>query len=146
MATAGGREVRPSRPTGRMRAGALAERLVARRLTAAGWRVLATDLRIGRSELDVVAVDPGPPPQLVVVEVRANRASAFGAPEERVDRAKMHAVYRGALLLRAAGRLPDGTPLPRLPLRVDVIAVELGTTLGGAAPGSVVRHLRGVTA
>jgi putative endonuclease len=129
-----------------MRTGTFAERFVTGRLVAAGWRILATNVRVGRSELDIVAVDPGPPRSLVVIEVRANGASRFGRPEERVDRAKVRAVYRGALELRAAGRLPDGTPLPRLRSRVDVIAVELRTTLGGAVPGAIVRHLRGVSA
>jgi putative endonuclease len=128
-----------------MRLGATAERLIATRLARAGWRILGTNVRVGRSELDVVAVDPGPPAALVIVEVRANRMAAFGSPEERVDERKLRAVYRGAILLRAEGRLPDGTRLPRLPLRVDAIAVELGTTLGGAVPASTVRHLRGVT-
>jgi Holliday junction resolvase-like predicted endonuclease len=129
-----------------MRSGALAERLVADSLAAVGWRVLGTNVRVGRSELDLVAVDPGPPATLVVVEVRANRGSGFGAPEERVDHAKLRAVFRGGLGVRAAGCLPDGTPLPRLPLRIDVISVELGPTLGGAVRGTEIRHLRGVTA
>ena len=129
-----------------MRSGAIAEELVAERLSHAGWRILGRNVRVGRSELDLVAVDPGPPHMLVVVEVRANRASSFGRPEERVDHSKLRAVFRGALALRGVGRLPDGTPLPRLSLRVDVVAVELGSTLGGAAPGTAFRHLRGVTA
>jgi putative endonuclease len=129
-----------------MRTGALAEALVREHLAAGGWLVLQANVRVGHSELDIVAVDPGPPPTLVVVEVRANRSSRFGPPEERVDRAKMRAVYRGALELRAAGRLPDGTPLPRLPLRVDAIGVELRPTLGGAVSGTTIRHLRGVSA
>lgn len=135
-----------ARQAHRARSGRLAEGLVAARLGAEGWTILGANVRVGRSELDLVAVDPGPPPHLVVVEVRANRASAFGPPEERVDAAKLRAVYRGALGLRAAGVLPDGTRLPRSPLRVDLISVELLPTLGGAAPATRFRHVRGLVA
>lgn len=120
--------------------------MVAERLARAGWRILGSNVRVGRSELDIVAVDPGPPSQLVVVEVRANRGSAFGAPEERVDRSKLRSVYRGALRLRASSALDDGTPVPRLALRVDVISVELRSTLGGTIAAGTFRHLRGVIA
>jgi putative endonuclease len=132
------------RPTRRTRTGAAAERLVAGHLETLGWTVLARNVRAGRSELDLVAVDPGPPRRLVVVEVRANRAAGFGVPEDTVDRDKLRAVYRGALMLRAGGMLPDGSRLPRFPLRVDVLAVELGPTLAEGVGGAVLRHLRGV--
>jgi len=120
--------------------------MVAERLAGAGWRILGTNVRVGRSELDIVAVDPGPPRELVVVEVRANRASGFGAPEERVDRAKLRSVYRGALGLRASSVLEDGTLVPRLALRVDLISIELRSTLGGTIAAGTFRHLRGVIA
>lgn len=117
---------------------------MAERLASCGWRILARNVPVGRGELDLVAVDPGPPPTLVVVEVRANRRSAFGTPEASVDRRKLRAVYGAALALRASGALPDGRDLPRLPLRVDLVAVEAGPALAREAPGIAVRHLRGV--
>jgi putative endonuclease len=138
------RPVRQPRPTRRMRAGRAAEALVADYLVGIGWTILGRNVRVGRSELDLVAVDPGPPALLVVGEVRANRTSRFGLPEESVDRDKLRTVYRGAVALRALGRLPDGTGLPRLPLRVDVVSVELAPRLGQGFDGTVVRHLRGV--
>src|SRR5450755_4901471 len=62
------------KPTGarttRQEAGDAAEVLVAERLAALGWTILARNVHAGRSELDIVAVDPGPPARLVVVEVR----------------------------------------------------------------------------
>ena len=58
---------------------------MARRLAIAGWRVLARQLRVGRDEVDILAVDPGPPPVVVVVEVRSRRSPRFGPPEERLD-------------------------------------------------------------
>jgi len=133
-----------SNPTRRMRTGTTAEALVATHLGGLGWTVLARNVRIGRSELDLLAVDPGPPRTVVVVEVRANRQSSFGRPEERVDPAKLRAVYRGALALRAGGTLPDGCLVPRLPLRVDLVTVEVRPTLASGVGGPVLRHLRGV--
>ena len=131
-------------PTARVRTGALAEGVVAERLAGQGWIIVARNVRVGRSELDIVAVDPGPPPALVVVEVRANRVSAFGRPEESVDRAKLRALVRGLAILRGEGALPDGRRLPRLPGRIDLVSVELGPTLARALPGTVLRHLRGI--
>ena len=127
-----------------MRVGSTGEALVAAYLAGMGWTVVARNLRVGRSELDLVGVDPGPPARLVVVEVRANRTSRFGLPEESVDPDKLRTVYRGALGLRALGVLPDGSRLPRLPVRVDVVSVELAPRLGRGLDGTVLRHLRGV--
>src|SRR5438046_2198023 len=50
----------PGVRTSRQREGDAAEDLVARRLEEAGWSVLARQLHVGRAELDIVAVDPGP--------------------------------------------------------------------------------------
>ncbi len=108
------------------RAGDAAEDAVAAAFEARGWTVLARRVRVGRLELDLVAVDPGPPPALVVLEVRWRRTRAFGLPEETVDGRKVARLRRAAALLVADGRLPDGTPLPRGPLRLDLVAVEPG--------------------
>lgn len=113
-------------------------------LASAGWRILARNVRVGRAELDLVAVDPGPPPVLVVVEVRGNRHSSFGPPEASVDRRKLGSVYRGALALRAAGILPGGEAMPRLPLRVDLVALEAAPALARDVAGPLLRHHQGV--
>jgi putative endonuclease len=105
-------------------AGDEAERAVADRLVASGWRILARHLRVGRGELDLVALDPGPPPMLVVVEVRWRRSRSFGLPEETFGGRKREHLHRAVARLIAAGVLPDGTRLPRLPIRVDLVAVE----------------------
>lgn len=131
-----------ARPTVRQRHGGSAERLVARHLTQAGWTVLATGVRIGRDEIDIVAIDRGPPPSLVVVEVRSVASSRFGVPEASVDRGKVARLYRGLGALRATGRLPDGTMLPRMPWRVDLVAVEDAPSLGRGLGGPTLRHLK----
>ena len=120
-------------------AGDDAEALVARRLEAAGWHLLARNLRLGRDELDLVAIDHGPPPWLVVVEVRRRGRRDFGLAEETLDHRKRRALRRAIAALLEAGALPDGTPLPPLPLRVDLVAVDLGPD---GAPS--VRHHRAI--
>lgn len=108
--------------------GVAVEDAVARALARAGWTVLGRRVRLGRLELDLVAVDPGPPAELVVVEVRWRSSRAFGHPEETIDGRKIARLRRATGALAAAGSLPDGTRLPSLPLRIDVVAVEPGAT------------------
>jgi putative endonuclease len=107
-------------------AGDTAEELVATRLSEAGWTVLARNVHVGRHELDLVAIDPGPPPFLVVVEVRWRGRRDFGFAEETFDHRK-----RGHLRAAVGRLLEDGLPdrrtLPRLPIRVDLVAVEPAT-------------------
>jgi putative endonuclease len=114
-------------------AGDAAETLVADRLTEAGWTVLARNVHVGRHEIDLVAVDPGPPAALVVVEVRWRTGRDYGLPEETVDHRKRVRIRAAAYGLLERGTLPDGSPLPRLPLRFDLVALE---------PGGKVRHHR----
>jgi putative endonuclease len=112
--------------TERQKAGDRAESLVARLLELAGWRVLARNVRLGRSELDIVAVDPGPPARLAVVEVRWRRSRSFGGAEESFDRRKRGHLVRGVGRLLEGGRLPDGSALPGLPIGLDLAVVEPG--------------------
>ena len=126
--------------TDRQLAGDAAESAVANRLTAAGWSILARQVHAGRAELDIVAIDPGPPRELVIVEVRSRSSRAFGLAEETL-------AFRKRLHLRIAiGRLlqdglPSRVPIPRLPLRVDLVVVEPGRK---ATEPAVVRHHRAV--
>jgi Holliday junction resolvase-like predicted endonuclease len=130
---------------------------VALYLAASGWVVLARNVRLGRLELDIVALDRGPsavPPgspdgaapgtrggRLVIVEVRSSSGSGFGAPEEAVDHAKVARLYAAAWRLSRSGELPNGQRLPGLRWRVDLVLV--GRTAHGR-PWVVRRHLRGV--
>lgn len=125
--------------TDAQRIGDAAERLVATRLEAAGWTILARNLRLGRDEVDLLAVDPGPPAALVLVEVRRRGRRDFGLPEESLDHRKRAALRRAAGALIAAGAMPDGRPLPRLALRVDLVAIDPGP---GGAPS--IRHHRAI--
>ena len=115
------------------RAGDDAEARVAAHLETLGWRVLARQLRVGRAEIDLLALDPGPPPALVIVEVRWRARRDFGLAEETVDGRKRARLHQAAFGLREAATLPDGSPLPAAPFRFDLVAVE---------PGGRIRHHR----
>lgn len=132
----------PRRRTPAQRSGDAAEAYVSGRLVAVGWTVLTRNVRVGHLELDLVAVDPGPPPVLVVVEVRWRRSRAFGLPEETVDHRKLARLRHAAFRLLDLGTLPDGTRLPRLPLRIDLVVVEPAGGRMGESP--IVRHHRSV--
>lgn len=121
------------------RAGDAAEDVACARLVAGGWTVLARNLRVGRSELDIVALDPGPPLALVVVEVRRRGRRDYGLAEETLDHGKRRSLRRAIGTLLDAGRLPDGRPLPRAPLRVDLLAMD---TDAQGRPSA--RHHRGI--
>jgi putative endonuclease len=115
---------REHRRTPAQHAGDAAEQLVAARLQGLGWTILARNLHVGRHELDVVAIDPGPPPTLVAVEVRWRARRDFGLPEETFDWRKRRRMREAAFGLLDRGRLQTGEPLPHLPLRFDLAVVE----------------------
>ena len=96
---------------------------------ASGWSILARNVHVGRHEIDLIAVDPGPPRTLVVVEVRWRAARDFGLPEETVDHRKRVRIRSAAYGLLDRGMLPDGALLPRLPLRFDLVVLEPGPRL-----------------
>ena len=126
----------------RRASGERGERLAAGYLETLGWTVLASRVRVGRDEIDLLALEPGPPAWLVVVEVRMRSSSRYGSPEESVDRRKVARLYRAAAGLRAMGTLPDGRPLPARPWRVDLVAVDDAPAIGPGAGGPAIRHLR----
>lgn len=119
--------------------GMAAEALAARRLEDAGWRILGRNVRSGRRELDIVAIDPGPPRRLVAVEVRFRSRRDFGLAEETFDHRKRARTLSALVALRSAGRLPDGTVVPALTLAVDLVVIEPAI---GHAGGRRVRHHR----
>jgi Holliday junction resolvase-like predicted endonuclease len=119
--------------TAAQRTGDAAEARVAAYLTDMAWRILGTHVRVGRAEIDIVAIDPGPPRMLAIVEVRWRAGREFGLPEETVDGRKRARLHRAGFALREIGALPDGGGVPNLPLRFDLIVVE---------PGDRLRHYR----
>jgi putative endonuclease len=104
--------------------GDAAERAVADRLRADGWTILGRNLRVGRAEIDILGVDPGPPACLVIVEVRERRRRDFGLPEETVDYRKRARLWAAGCALLDARRTRVGVPVPALPLRLDLVAID----------------------
>lgn len=105
--------------------GELGERVAARFLERAGYRILERNWRAGRLELDLVARDGG---TIVFVEVKARRPGPQD-PSEAVDRRKRSRVRK------AAARWIATRPDRAVEYRFDVVAVTLG-------PGrrAIVRH------
>jgi putative endonuclease len=103
----------------RQRTGQRAEELVARRLVAAGWEIVARNARTRYGELDIVVRDGR---TLVFVEVKAGReGSAFGPerPILAVDARKQRRVRKLATAWMAARRdLP-----PYTEIRFDAVGV-----------------------
>jgi len=122
--------------------GDAAELLVVERLVAAGWLVLGRQVRVGRAELDIVAIDQALPQRLVIVEVRARSSRDFGLAEESVDARKRIRLRRAAQILRERGHLADGTPVPPLPLRLDLVVVEPPATRDG--PPRIRHHVAAI--
>jgi putative endonuclease len=117
-----------------------AESTAAADLAERGWTILARNVRVGRGEIDIVAVDPGPPAELVIVEVRWRRSRAFGLAEETIDhRKRTH--LRAAIGRLIEDGLPGGIPLPALAVRVDLIVVEPAAAVGEALR---LRHHRAI--
>jgi Holliday junction resolvase-like predicted endonuclease len=114
-------------------AGDAAETHVATMLQQAGWRLLGRHVRVGRAEIDIEAIDPGSPASLEIIEVRWRARRDYGLAEETIDHAKRRRLHQAGFALRDRATLPDGTALPRLPLRFDLVVVE---------PDGRVRHHR----
>lgn len=106
----------------RQRLGRRAEDLVAARLAAAGWRVVARNVRTRGGEIDLIALDGS---ILVFVEVKAGRAgSAHGppSPAHQVGPRKQARIRRLAREWLATGRSPSGVA----GYRFDVVGVSYG--------------------
>ena len=114
-------------------AGDRAEGTVASWLERAGWTILGRNVHVGRGEIDILAIDPGPPRWLVAVEVRWRARRDFGLAEETFDHRKRGRVRTAVAWLLDRGCLPDGTWLPRAPVRIDLVVVEPPERRGGRA-------------
>ncbi len=93
------------------------EQLAESWLRRAGFRILHCNLRAGRGEIDLVALEGR---TLCFVEVRTRRGDRFGTPEDSVDARK-----RARLVRAAAAWLRESRARPRR-VRFDVVVVEPG--------------------
>lgn len=110
--------------------GRYGEDIAAAHLLRQGMTLLDRNVRLGRGEIDAVALDGT---TLVIVEVKTRRTLVTGVPQESVTAAKLRA------LRSLTGRyLAEHSP-PHTDLRIDVIAVLV------APDESIeIEHLRGV--
>lgn len=123
-------------PHARQRTGARAEQLVARRLGAAGWKIVERNARTRFGELDIVARDGG---ALVFVEVKAGREGNRFGPERpvlAVGPRKQQRVRRlaTAWLAERRGRLPRYEQI-----RFDAV----GVSFDRAGVVTDVEHIKG---
>lgn len=95
--------------------GSRGESIAAEYLVRRGFRILERNVRCGRGEIDLIAVDGA---VVVFVEVKGNRGRRFGAPEEMVTPAKQRQLTRLATWYLQRRRW-----LGR-PARFDVVAVD----------------------
>lgn len=93
------------------------ERLAALHLEQQGYRILARNVRLRTGELDLVAEDRE---GLAIVEVKARRGDAMGAPEEAITPRKQIQLVR-----LAEEFLAHQPALAGRPWRIDVVAIQL---------------------
>jgi putative endonuclease len=114
-------------PINRRVQGKVGEDLAANFLERNGFKIIKRNYRFERGEIDLIAEEGD---ELVFVEVKARRSSAFGAPEDAVTEEKqkqVHAVADGYLF---------EYDIDNRPCRFDVVAVEFKN--GNAE----IRHIR----
>ncbi len=116
--------------------GARGERAAERMLRRAGYAILRRNLRTRAGEIDIIARDPdGRTIVFVEVKTRIIVDSPGLPPEVRVGAGKR------ARLLRLARSTARRAGWARLPLRIDIVGVDLPPGTRGGEP--VIRHHRG---
>jgi putative endonuclease len=108
--------------------GRYGEAIAARYLTDSGHRLIETNWRCGRGEIDIIAAEGR---TLVICEVKTRTSLAFGEPSEAVDAAKSQRLR--LLAVQWLAEHPGGWDS----IRFDVVSV-LRRVHGPAQ----VRHLR----
>lgn len=96
--------------------GRLGEKIALDYLKSKGYRILETNYRYKRSEIDIIALHGG---VLVFLEVKARSSLEFGYPESAVDRRKTR------MILKVADRYIDQKCWDK-EIRFDIIAIVLG--------------------
>lgn len=99
----------------RQRTATTGESAAAAHLERLGFQILARNLRLGRDEIDVLAIDPDGR-TVVIVEVKC-RSHAHARPEDRIDGRKRQRLARAALQLSMRPQFAGA------PLRFDAISV-----------------------
>lgn len=93
--------------------GNLGEAIAQKHLLDKGFRIVETNWRFGKDEIDIIAIDKN---QLVIVEVKTRSNHELGEPEEAVTRKKQK------FLVRAADAYFTETGI-ELECRFDIVAI-----------------------
>jgi putative endonuclease len=109
---------RPKASVARQGLGKTGERLASEELVRRGYRILERNFRGMRGEIDLIAEDERTG-DLVFVEVKTRRGSAYGLPEEAITFRK-----RQKLLQVAAYYLDMHNQADRS-WRIDVVAIQM---------------------
>lgn len=97
--------------------GRIGERLVTSYLEERDYRIAAKNFRVGKGEIDIIAVKED---TLAFVEVKTRRHGSFGRPGEAVDYYKQqHIIYAAECFLQQIGMMPET-------IRFDVAEVFYG--------------------
>ena len=104
-------------PSERQALGDFGERTAAAHLEAKGYRIVGRKFRVRDAEIDLIARDHD---ALIFVEVRTRRGAYPGMAALSITRTKAK-----KLLLAADRYLEQHPDAAELPLRIDVVAIEL---------------------
>ena len=118
----------------RVRLGRQGESLARQYLQQAGYRILAANYRCPWGEVDLVAQEGE---ELVFVEVRTRRSSAYGSPQESITAEKIE-----RLQATAQDYLQNHTPEPgrsELHWRIDLVSIRFD---GAGASAPSIEHLK----
>jgi putative endonuclease len=100
----------------RKETGRLGEQLAKTFLQRKGYRIMETNCRCGRDEIDIVARQKD---YLVFIEVRTKSNTEYGSPEESLTFDKMKHMERAAMQYLQSHNMESD------PWRVDLVAVDL---------------------
>ena len=115
--------------TYRQNLGQSGEDLAVQYLRQKGYKILKRNYRIGRAEIDIIALDQD---ELVLIEVKSIRTNRFGQGEEHITSRKK------IMLIRAAYRFLDYFPeMSGKNLRFDVMVIDFTCFPAG------IRHYQG---
>jgi putative endonuclease len=94
------------------------EQMIESYLTKKGYKTLEKNYRKKTGEIDLIALSPKGD-ELVFIEVKTRKSSAYGNPEEAVDFRKLKKIEKTALFWL------NENPAYNLPWRIDVLALEM---------------------
>lgn len=109
------------------------EDLAAAHLASLGWRIIERNWRCSAGELDIIAVEPGRTPVVVICEVKTRCSTAYGLPIEAITATKMAKLRELAHHWLQLQRRRVGE------IRIDAIGVLLQ-----ARGSAVIDHRRGI--